>query len=53
MEFEISTNPGAPFAALTKIVKPHVSKAYRLEECAQALDDIAARRAIGRIVLHP
>lgn len=40
-------------AALTKIVKPHVSKAYRLEECAQALDDIAARRAIGRIVLHP
>lgn len=39
--------------ALTKIVRPFVSKSYPLEGCVQALEDIAARRAIGRIVLHP
>lgn len=38
---------------LTQIVRPHVSKAYPLEGAAQALKDIAARRAIGRLVLHP
>ncbi len=39
--------------ALTKVVRPYVSKAYPLADCVQALEDIAARRAIGRIVLHP
>ena len=39
--------------ALTKIVRPHVSKAYPLEQVSRALMDIAERKAIGRIVLHP
>lgn len=39
--------------ALTKVVKPYVSKAYPLEEAARALQDMAERKAIGRIVLHP
>ncbi|MDE2363034.1 MAG: NADPH:quinone oxidoreductase family protein [Hyphomicrobiales bacterium] len=44
----------APFIEkLTQIVRPHVSKAYRLEDAARALLDIAERKAIGRIVLHP
>ena len=40
-------------AALTKIVKPHVSMSYPLEDAARALTDMAERRAIGRIVLRP
>lgn len=39
--------------ALTQFVRPYVSKAYPLEQAAQALRDIAERRAIGRIVLRP
>ena len=39
--------------ALTKVVRPYVSKAYPLEQAARALMDIADRKAIGRIVLHP
>ena len=39
--------------ALTQVLRPHVGKAYPLVEAAQALCDIAERRAIGRIVLHP
>ncbi|MFV0281904.1 MAG: NADPH:quinone oxidoreductase family protein [Rhodoblastus sp.] len=39
--------------ALTTIVRPHVSKVYPLEAAAQALRDIADRKAIGRLVLRP
>lgn len=50
---EVRVEEAPKIDALTKIVRPFVSKSYPLEGCAQALEDIAARRAIGRIVLHP
>jgi NADPH:quinone reductase len=50
---EVRVKEAPEIEALTKIVRPHVSKAYPLEDVAQALRDIAERRAIGRIVLHP
>ena len=34
-------------------LKPHVSKAYALEETAQALEDMAARKVEGKIVIVP
>lgn len=50
-EVRVRENP--EMEALTRIIRPHVSKAYPLEQAAQALRDMAERRAIGRIVLHP
>ena len=50
---EVRVRETPEMEALTKVLRPHVSKAYPLEEAAQALRDIAERRAIGRIVLHP
>ena len=50
-EVRVAENP--EMEALTKVLRPHVGKAYPLVEAAQALRDIAERRAIGRIVLHP
>lgn len=38
---------------LTKVVRPHIGKTYPLEDAARALEDIANRRAIGRLVLRP
>ena len=34
-------------------LKPHVSKAYTLDETAQALDDMADRKVEGKIVIVP
>ena len=50
---EIRVREAPEIEALTKIVRPHVSKAYPLEQATRALMDIAERKAIGRIVLHP
>ncbi|MCB1533612.1 MAG: NADPH:quinone oxidoreductase family protein [Rhodoblastus sp.] len=50
---EVRVRETPEMEALTKALRPHVSKAYPLEKAAQALRDIAERRAIGRIVLHP
>ena len=50
---EVRVRETPEMEALTKVLRPHVSKAYPLEQAAQALRDIAERRAIGRLVLHP
>ena len=50
-EVRVRENP--EMEALTRVLRPHVSKAYPLDQAAQALRDIAERRAIGRIVLNP
>ncbi len=34
-------------------LKPHISKTYPLEDAAQALKDMAARRAMGKLVILP
>lgn len=34
-------------------VSPIISRAYRLEETIEALTDIAERRVIGKVVIHP
>ena len=34
-------------------IKPHISKRYALNETAQALNDLAARKVTGKIVIHP
>ena len=50
---EVRVRETPEMEALTKVLRPHVGKAYPLEQAAEALRDIAGRRAIGRIVLHP
>jgi NADPH2:quinone reductase len=48
---------GALTEILTKIrdgkLRPHISARYPLAEAPRALEDIAARRAQGKIVLVP
>ena len=34
-------------------IKPHISKTYALSETASALNDLAARKVTGKIVIHP
>jgi NADPH2:quinone reductase len=34
-------------------IKPHISKTYRLEDAVQALQDMAGRKVMGKIVLTP
>src|SRR5450830_1107564 len=34
-------------------IKPHISKTYALKETASALNDLAARKVTGKIVIHP
>jgi len=34
-------------------IKPHISKRYALHETPQALNDLAARKVTGKIVIHP
>ncbi|MYM82371.1 zinc-binding dehydrogenase [Duganella sp. FT50W] len=34
-------------------IRPHISKRYRLDEAAQALNDMAARKVTGKIVVLP
>ncbi|MCC6071636.1 NADPH:quinone oxidoreductase family protein [Massilia sp. GCM10020059] len=34
-------------------IRPHISGRYRLEETAQALNDMAARKVTGKIVINP
>ena len=50
---EVRVRETPEMEALTKVVRPHVGKAYPLDQAAQALRDIADRKAIGRLVLHP
>jgi NADPH:quinone reductase len=50
---EVRVGEAPEIEKLTKIVRPLVSKAYPLEQAGRALMDIAERKAIGRLVLHP
>lgn len=34
-------------------IDPHVSKTYKLDEAAQALEDLTSRKAVGKLVLTP
>ena len=34
-------------------IKPHISARYKLEETAQALNDMAARKVTGKVVINP
>ncbi len=57
----VRKEPGANLAAMRQMLgwmaegklKPLVSKRYRLEETAQALNDMAARKVTGKVVITP
>ena len=34
-------------------IRPHISGRYKLEETAQALNDMAARKVTGKVVINP
>ncbi len=34
-------------------LRPHISRTYRLEEAAQALNDMAARKVTGKVLIVP